>query len=83
MLDFQVQEHDYRELYLPALVTQTAMTNAAKLPKFAGDSYAVDNRRLWLSPTAEVALSEYHAGETLDAARPPREVRGVRCGIPT
>ncbi len=71
MLDFQVREHGYRELYLPALVTQTAMTNAAKLPKFAGDSYAVDNRRLWLSPTAEVALSEYHAGETLDAAMLP------------
>ena len=68
MLDFQVQEHGYRELYLPALVTKTAMTNAAKLPKFAGDSYAVDNGRRWLSPTAEVALSEYHAGETLDAA---------------
>ena len=71
MLDFQVHEHGYRELYLPALVTETAMTNAAKLPKFAGDSYAVDNRRLWLSPTAEVALSEYHAGETLDAAMLP------------
>ena len=71
MLDFQVQEHGYRELYLPALVTRTAMTNAAKLPKFAGDSYAVDNQRLWLSPTAEVALSEYHAGETLDAAMLP------------
>lgn len=71
MLDIQIQEHGYRELYLPALVTNTAMTNAAKLPKFAGDSYAVDNRRLWLSPTAEVALSEYHAGETLDAAMLP------------
>lgn len=71
MLDFQVRQHGYRELYLPALVTDTAMTNAAKLPKFAGDSYAVDNRRLWLSPTAEVALSEYHAGETLDAAMLP------------
>ena len=71
MLDFQVQEHGYRELYLPALVTETAMTNAAKLPKFAGDSYAVDNGRLWLSPTAEVALSEYHASETLDAVRLP------------
>ena len=71
MLDFQVQEHGYRELYLPALVTETAMTNAAKLPKFAGDSYAVDNRKLWLSPTAEVALSEYHASETLDAAMLP------------
>ena len=71
MLDFQVREHGYREFYLPALVTETAMTNAAKLPKFAGDSYAVDNGRLWLSPTAEVALSEYHAGETLDAAMLP------------
>lgn len=71
MLNFQVREHGYRELYLPALVTQTAMTNAAKLPKFAGDSYAVDERRLWLSPTAEVALSEYHAGETLNAAMLP------------
>ena len=71
MLDFQAREHGYRELYLPALVTETAMTNAAKLPKFASDSYPVNNRRLWLSPTAEVALSEYHAGETLDAAMLP------------
>ncbi len=71
MLDFQVQQHGYRELYLPGLVTGTAMTNAAKLPKFADDSYAVDAGRLWLSPTAEVALSEYHAGETLDAAMLP------------
>lgn len=71
MLDFQIREHGYRELYLPALVTSTAMTNAAKLPKFAGDSYAVDHGRLWLSPTAEVALSEYHSGETLDAAMLP------------
>ena len=75
MLDFQIQAHGYRELYLPALVTGTAMTNAAKLPKFAADSYAVDNGRQWLSPTAEVALSEYHAGETLDfAALPARYV---------
>ncbi|HCI86355.1 MAG: serine--tRNA ligase [Chloroflexi bacterium] len=71
LISIQTQTHGYRELYLPALVTGTAMTNAGKLPKFAGDSYRIDNSQLWLSPTAEVALSEFHAGETLDANNVP------------
>ena len=71
MLDLQIREHGYRELYLPALVTETAMRNAGKLPKFSDDAYHIDNSRLWLSPTAEVALAEYHAGETLEIEQLP------------
>ena len=71
LISFQTQTPGYRELYLPALVTDTAMTNAGKLPKFAGDSYRIDNSQLWLSPTAEVALSEFHAGETFEAENLP------------
>ena len=71
LISVQTQTHGYRELYLPALVTDTAMTNAGKLPKFAGDSYRIDDSQLWLSPTAEVALAEFHAGETFDAENIP------------
>ena len=71
LINLQTQTHGYHELYLPALVTNRAMTNAGKLPKFAGDSYRIDDGQLWLSPTAEVALSEFHAGETLNSADVP------------
>ena len=71
MLDLQTRDHGYRELYMPALVTESAMRNAGKLPKFAADAYHIDSSRLWLSPTAEVSLAEYHAGETLEATQLP------------
>jgi len=76
MLDLHVARHGYREVYPPALVTELAMTNAGKLPKFADDSYRAAPDSLWLNPTAEVPLTMLHTGETLDAALLPVKYTG-------
>jgi seryl-tRNA synthetase len=72
-LDLHVGEHRYLEHSVPSLVTRQAMTGTGQLPKFEFDLFAtsVAGRELFLIPTAEVPLTNLHAGETIDAARLP------------
>jgi seryl-tRNA synthetase len=68
-LTLHVQRHGYTEFSLPALVTRATMTGTGQLPKFEDDLFAtgVGDRELFLTPTAEVPLTNLHAGETLSA----------------
>jgi seryl-tRNA synthetase len=68
-LDLHVERHGYTEFSLPALVTRATMTGTGQLPKFEEDLFktAVADRELFLIPTAEVPLTNLHAGETLAA----------------
>lgn len=68
-LDLHVERHGYTEFSLPALVTRPTMTGTGQLPKFEEDLFktAVADRELFLIPTAEVPLTNMHAGETLAA----------------
>ena len=68
-LDLHVERHGYTEFSLPALVTRATMTGTGQLPKFEEDLFktAVADRELYLIPTAEVPLTNMHAGETLAA----------------
>jgi seryl-tRNA synthetase len=47
------------------------MTGTANLPKFADQLFKVEDRDLWMIPTAEVPVTNYHGGEILDAERLP------------
>ena len=67
MLDLHVEEHGYRELRVPYLVTRDAMTGTGQLPKFAEESYVTQRDDLWLIPTAEVPVTNLHRGELLKA----------------
>ncbi|GAC1617996.1 MAG: serine--tRNA ligase [Candidatus Dormibacteraceae bacterium] len=71
MLDLHTGEHGYQEIYVPFLVNSEAMTGTANLPKFGGDSFRLADRDLWLIPTAEVPVTNWHGGEILDGARLP------------
>jgi seryl-tRNA synthetase len=71
MLDTHTKEHGYRELYVPFLVNSDAMYGTANLPKYAGDSFQLADRDLWLIPTAEVPVTNWHRDEILDAAGLP------------
>ncbi|TMD06818.1 MAG: serine--tRNA ligase [Chloroflexi bacterium] len=71
MLDTHVAEHGYREIYVPFLVNSEAMVGTANLPKFGGDSFRVVDRDLWLVPTAEVPVTNWHRDEILDLAQLP------------
>jgi seryl-tRNA synthetase len=71
MLDVHTQEHGYTEVQPPVLVNSASMTGTANLPKFGADAFKVEGHDLWLVPTAEVPVTNYHRDEILDAERLP------------
>jgi seryl-tRNA synthetase len=70
MLDLHIRQ-GYREVYPPYMVRGEALFNAGQLPKFADNLYRDAEEDLWMVPTAEVPLTNLHAGEILDAGRLP------------
>jgi seryl-tRNA synthetase len=71
MLDVHTSEHGYTEVQPPVLVNSASMTGTANLPKFGADAFKVEGHDLWLVPTAEVPVTNYHRDEILDADRLP------------
>ena len=68
MLDVHTTEHGYTETLPPFIVNKTALFGTAQLPKFEEDLFKLrDERDFYLIPTAEVPVTNYYAGETLDA----------------
>lgn len=64
--------HDYLEVAPPFLVRPEALTGTGQLPKFADQLYACPEDELYLIPTAEVPVTNLHAGEILEGADLPR-----------
>jgi seryl-tRNA synthetase len=71
MLDMHTREHGYTEVQPPVLVNSASMTGTANLPKFGSDAFKVEGHDLWLVPTAEVPVTNYHRDEILDSERLP------------
>ena len=71
MLDLHTREHGYREVYAPFLVNSASMIGTANLPKFAEDAFRIEDRDLWLIPTAEVPVTNMHRQEILERAQLP------------
>ena len=71
MLDVHTREHGYTEVWPPMLVNSASVVGTANLPKFADLMFKVEDRDLWLIPTAEVPLTNLHRGEILDTERLP------------
>ena len=67
MLDLHVNEHGYREVYLPFIVNSDTVRASGHLPHFEGEMYHDDEDDLWLIPTAEAAITSLHRDEILDA----------------
>ena len=82
MLDLHTTEHGYEELWPPALVRDSALRGTGQLPKFEADlfkvarQYASDDSAervdLYLSPTAEVQLTNFHANEIFEPGELPK-----------
>ena len=70
MVDLHVRQ-GYREVYPPFMVRGEALFAAGQLPKFADNLYHDAEEDLWMVPTAEVPLTNLHAGEILDAEKLP------------
>ena len=71
MIDLHVQEHGYREVYVPYLVRRDTMYGSGNLPKFADNLYHDEEDDLWLIPTAEVPLTGFHGDEILEPGTLP------------
>jgi seryl-tRNA synthetase len=71
MLDTHVEEHALTEAITPVLVRPEMMLGTGQLPKFGEDSYETTNG-WWLIPTAEVTLTNFVNGDTVEEATLPR-----------
>ncbi len=71
MLDLHCGRHGYREVWPPCMINSDSMRGTGQLPKFAEDSFKVENTDYWLAPTAEVPLTNLHRDEILNAEELP------------
>jgi seryl-tRNA synthetase len=73
-LDVHTREHGYTEILPPFLVNTAALTGVGQLPKFARDMFHLEGTDLWLTPTAEVELTNLYRGDTLEVDQLPIKV---------
>ena len=66
MLDLHTKENDYTEVIPPYIINGKSMQGTGQLPKFAEDMYKVEGENMYMTPTAEVPLTNYFSGEILD-----------------
>lgn len=74
MLDLHTSEHGYTEILPPFIVNTASLVGVGQLPKFAADMFHLEGTDLWLTPTAEVELTNLYREETLDADALPIRV---------
>ncbi len=70
MLDQQIQA-GYLEVMPPLLINTQSLTATGQLPKFAEESFKCEPDDLWLSPTAEVPVTNLYRNEILAASDLP------------
>ena len=71
-LDQHTRHEDYIEVCPPFMVNRATMTGTGQLPKFEEDLFKMPAWDYYLIPTAEVPLTNLHAGEVLDESDLPR-----------
>ncbi len=73
LINFMADTHTsrgYKEWWCPAMANANTLTGTGQLPKFEDDLFKT-REGMYLIPTAEVQLTNIHAGEVLDAADLP------------
>lgn len=70
MLDFH-GKNGYTEVFPPILINRDCMEGTGQLPKFEGDFYRCADDELYLTPTAEVPVTNLYRKETLNEEELP------------
>src|SRR5215813_10906694 len=74
ILKLHTREHGYLETLPPFIVNKDSLFGTGQLPKFEQDLFKLrDDRDLYLVPTAEVPVTNYHREEILEAADLPKK----------
>jgi seryl-tRNA synthetase len=71
MLDLHTREHGYQEVLPPFLINSASLYGTGQLPKFAEDLFRCEGHDLWLTPTAEVPVTNLFREETLNEDKLP------------
>ena len=71
LLDLQTRSHGYTEIAPPVLVRRECMEGTGQLPKFEDDMYGFDEGASFLTPTAEVSLTNIYRDEILSESQLP------------
>lgn len=66
MLDTHTMEHGYMEIYPPFMVRGECMIGTGQLPKFGDNLYRDAEEDFYFIPTAEVPVTNMHAGEIFE-----------------
>ncbi|MEP7071218.1 MAG: aminoacyl--tRNA ligase-related protein, partial [Verrucomicrobiota bacterium] len=73
MLDLHTRDHGYLEISPPFLVRRDCMVGTTQLPKFEEDMYGLEEGQLFLAPTAEVPVTNFHRDEILPLSDLPKK----------
>lgn len=74
LINFMLDRHisaGYLEVMPPVLINSQTLTGTGQLPKFAEESFKCADDDLWLTPTAEVPVTNFYRDEILDAEQLP------------
>jgi len=66
MIDINTQNFDYVECSVPEMVKEDCLYGTGQLPKFGEDLFKTNFNELWLIPTSEVPLTNFHREEIID-----------------
>jgi seryl-tRNA synthetase len=70
-LDVHTREHGYTEVLPPFLVNSASLFGTGQLPKFEEDLFRLQGTDWFLTPTAEVPVTNLHRDEVLEEAELP------------
>ncbi len=70
-LDVHTREHGYTEVLPPFLVNSASLFGTGQLPKFAEDLFHLEGTDWYLTPTAEVPVTNLHRDEVLSQKELP------------
>jgi len=71
MIDFHIEEYDFKEVLPPVLMLKDSMITTGQLPKFQEDMYHTEVDNLFLAPTAEVPVTNIHRNDILEESDLP------------
>ncbi len=72
-LDLHTGSHGYTEMATPFVVRGDSLTGTGQLPKFRDQLYKIEGDDMFLIPTAEVPVTNFHREEILPVADLPKK----------
>jgi seryl-tRNA synthetase len=80
MLDIHIEDHGYREIYVPFIVNADSLYGTGQLPKFAEDLFKLEHEQdFYLIPTAEVPVTNTLRDSIYEEKLPLRYVCHTPC----